>query len=357
MEVHARFAAESVVAEPAAREALRIAPVVDGHNDLAWQARDRVDYATDGFDRDRSDTFDTDLPRLRRGGVGGQFWSVFAESELVGDAAVVYTLQQVDFVHRLVEAYPDDLALAWSGDDVRAAWAQGRIASLLGAEGGHSLGTDRPLAVLRALRRLHVRYLTLTHNHNTGWADSATDEPEHGGLSDLGRDVVREMNRLGMLVDLSHVAPSTMRDALDVTSAPVVVSHSGCQAVTDHPRNVPDDVLRGIAAGGGVVMIAFVPPFVSDEQARWWQGGRLGRRPAVTVEHVVRHVEHAAEVMGVAHVGLGSDYDGFPEFPQGLGDVTGFAVLLDALAARGWSAQDLAALAGGNALRLLDAVA
>ena len=353
-----RYAAAVQARHDVVREALAIAPVVDGHNDLAWEMRDKRDYDPAGFDADLTGVMHTDLPRLRRGGVGGQFWSVYAATDLVGDEAVVYTLHQVDFVHRLVAAYPDDLALAWSGDDVRAAWATGRVASLLGAEGGHSLGTDRPLSVLRSLRRLDVRYLTLTHNHNTRWADSATDEAEHGGLNDEGRAIVREMNRLGMLVDLSHVAATTMHDALDVTTSSVIVSHSGCRAVTDHPRNVPDDVLRRIADNGGVVMIAFVPPFVSEEYARWSQKGKLlrGSQPVVTVDHVVAHVEHAAETMGVEHVGLGSDYDGFASFPEGLEDVTGFAVLLDALADRGWSADDLAAVAGRNALRLLDSV-
>lgn len=345
-------ASDLAASHPAVREALSIAPVVDGHNDLAWQARDRVDYSVEGLDADCSATFHTDLPRLRRGGQGGQFWSVYAPTDRKGADAVHYTLEQIDFVHRMIARYPDDLAFAWSGDDVRRAWEQGRIASLLGAEGGHSINGS--LAVLRGFARLGVRYMTLTHNDNTAWADSATDEPVHGGLTDFGREVVREMNRVGMLVDLSHVAASTMRDALDVTSAPVIFSHSGCRAVTDHPRNVPDDVLERVPGNGGVLMVTYVPGFVNADFAAWRDAGEHGTPPEVTVGEVVAHVEHARDVVGIDHLGLGGDYDGYQWFPTAMGDVTGHAVLLDALAERGWSARDLAQLAGANILRVLD---
>lgn len=346
---------EPAVRTTAAREALARGPLVDGHNDLAWALRLTRDYSVEGLDdeTDPGPPLHTSIDRLRRGGVGAQFWSVFAETDLVGGEAVQYTLEQVDAVHRLVARYPGTFELAWSADDVRRAWRAGRIASLLGAEGGHSIGGS--LGVLRVLRGLGVRYLTLTHNATTSWADSATDEPRHGGLAPFGREVVAELNRLGMLVDLSHVAESTMRAALDVTTAPVVFSHSGCRAVTDHPRNVPDDVLRRLAGNGGVVMVAFVPPFVHAGYAAWRAGGRVGTPPRVGVDDVADHVEHARDVAGVEHVGLGSDYDGFAAFPEGMEDVTGFARLLDRLAERGWSAADLAALAGGNVLRVLDA--
>jgi membrane dipeptidase len=341
------------VTHPAVVEALQLAPLVDGHNDLAWEARVNRGYSVEGLDGDLRGTGHTDIARLRRGGVGAQFWSVYTPCDQKGAAAVTYTLEQIDFVRRMIDRYPDTFAYAWSGDDVRAAWQSGRIASLLGAEGGHSI--DGSLAVLRQLAQLGVRYMTLTHNENTPWADAATDEPEHGGLTDFGRDVVREMNAVGMLVDLSHVAATTMRDALDVTSAPVIFSHSSCGTVTDHPRNVPDDVLERLPGNGGVLMVAFVPAFVSAEFAEWWESDRSGPQPRVTVGDVVAHVEHAREVMGVEHIGLGGDYDGFAVFPEGMDDVTGYAALLDELAERGWSARDLSHLMGGNLLRVLDA--
>ncbi|WP_375001157.1 dipeptidase [Aeromicrobium sp. CTD01-1L150] len=342
------------VTHPAARAALRRAPVFDGHNDLAWETRLRRDYSVEGLDGDLTGRGHTDIARLRRGGVGAQFWSVFAPCDERGADAVTYTLEQIDFVRRMIERHPETFAPAWSGDDVRRAWEQGRIASLLGAEGGHSI--DGSLAVLRQLAALGVRYMTLTHNENTAWADSATDEPVHDGLTAFGRDVVREMNTLGMLVDLSHVAATTMRDALEVTAAPVIFSHSGCRAVTDHPRNVPDDVLQQLSGNGGVLMLAFVPTFVSSDFHRWWEGDRADAAPVVGVEEVVAHVEHAREVAGIEHIGLGGDYDGFATFPQRLEDVSGYAVLLDALAERGWSTDELAHLTGENILRVLDAV-
>ncbi|WP_243838835.1 dipeptidase [Aeromicrobium yanjiei] len=345
----------SAVTQPAAIEALGLAPLIDGHNDLAWGARKTRAYSVDGLDGDMTGVFDTDIARLRRGGVGGQFWSVYSPSDILPAEAVTYTLEQIDFVHRLIERYPDAFSYAWSGDDVRRAWRDGRVASLIGAEGGHSI--DGSLAVLRELARLGVRYMTLTHNDNTPWADSATDEPVHGGLTDFGREVVAEMNRLGMLVDLSHVAATTMHDAIDVSSAPVIFSHSSCRAVTDHPRNVPDDVLERLPANGGVLMVAYVPYFVNQDVARWADTDRATPPPRSTVDDVVAHVEHARDVAGVDHIGIGSDYDGVDIFPEGMGDVTGHAVVLDRLAERGWSAGDLAKLMGDNVLRVLDATA
>ena len=338
------------------------------------------DKPASGYDLDTVDVsqpqpqLQTDLPRLRTGGVGGQFWSVYVPCSFRGAAAVTATLQQVDAVHLLVERYPDDLVLVTDADGLDAALASGRIASLLGAEGGHSI--DNSLGVLRDLHRLGVRYLTLTHNANTDWADSATDVPRHGGLTRFGREVVGELNRLGMLVDLSHVAATTMHDALDVTAAPVVFSHSSARAVADHPRNVPDDVLARLPDNGGVCMVTFVPRFVSPAAARWSAevhdaalaagidprdlesldafGDAYPRPcPPATLADVVAHVEHVREVAGLAHVGLGGDYDGTAATPVGLEDVSRYPVLLGALRDRGWSGPELAALAHGNVTRLL----
>ena len=325
-------------------------PVIDGHNDLPWERRDTHASGVEGIDSEEG-SLHTDLPKLRAGGVVGQFWSVFVPAD--DPDPVRTTLQQVDVAHRIIERYPESLVLARTAAEVRAAIDSGRIASLLGAEGGHSIGDD--LAVLRTLARLGVRYMTLTHNDDTPWADSATGERAHGGLTDRGRQVVAEMERIGMLVDLSHTAPATMRDTLDVATQPVVFSHSSTVAVADHPRNVPDDVLGRLADNGGVVMITFVPQFVSTAYAEWLAAGSPGAAPPVTVSDVADHVEHAREVAGVAHIGLGGDYDGTPVLPPDLRDVSRYPVLAAELQRRGWGAADLRALAGGNVLRVLEA--
>lgn len=327
--------------------------LIDGHNDLPWAARTLADYSVEGLDDPAAPArFQTDLPRMRQGGMLGQFWSVYAEDEPEVDA-VQYTLEQIDCVHRLVQRYPQQLAFARTAGDVERAAAEGRIASLLGAEGGHSIASS--LAMLRMFARLGVRYLTLTHNNNTPWADSATDTPQHGGLSPFGEAVVREMNALGMLVDLSHVAETTMTHALRVTDSPVIFSHSSCRAVTQHPRNVPDSVLRELPGNGGVIMVSFVPVFVSQDYADWWDAGREGAAPPVDIDAVVAHFNHARDVAGIEHVGVGSDFDGFDSFPEGLGDVAGFARLREALAASGWSDADLRRVWSGNILRVLRA--
>jgi membrane dipeptidase len=363
--------------EDRARALLDASPVLDGHNDLPWAMRllagydfGKVDVAAD------QPGLHTDIPRLRAGGVGAQFWSVYVPSTLQGDHAVSATLEQVDAVHAMVARYGDALALATTADEVERAWASRRIASLLGAEGGHSI--DCSLGALRMLFALGVRYLTLTHNHNVPWADSATDAPAHGGLTRFGEEVVREMNRIGMLVDLSHVAPATMRAALDASEAPVIFSHSSARALCDVPRNVPDDVLERLAANDGVCMVAFVPTFVSPACAAWWAEARerlaaqgipehdfaAGRqalaaieadlpRPEATIAEVADHVEHVREVAGADHVGLGGDYDGVDRQPAGLDDVSGYPRLIAELLDRGWSDADLAKLASGNALRVL----
>jgi membrane dipeptidase len=353
-------------------------PVWDGHNDLAWELRRRVRYDLTAIDltADQSGTgLHTDLPRLRAGGVGAQFWSVYVSCAFTGDSAVSATLEQIDAVRRLVDAYPDRLALASTVDDVDRARADGRIASLLGAEGGHSINCS--LGTLRMLSALGVRYLTLTHVRNTPWADSATDEPRVGGLSAFGHEVVREMNRLGMLVDLSHVAPSTMRAALDTSTAPAFFSHSSARALCDHPRNVPDDLLTRVRDSNGVVMVTFVPGFVSpvyrhwmdalmEAEASWdhasdspqWSEARdawvaTNPPPPCTVGDVADHVEHVREVAGVDHVGLGGDYDGVVTTPDGLDDVSTYPKLLAELAARGWSDADLARLTWHNVRRVV----
>jgi len=325
-------------------------PVIDGHNDLPWERRDTHDSGVEGIDTEDG-SLHTDLPKLRAGGVVGQFWSVFVPAD--DPDPVRTTLQQVDVAHRIIERYPDALALARTAAEVRAAIDSGRIASLLGAEGGHSIGDD--LAVLRDLARLGVRYMTLTHNDDTPWADSATGAHPHGGLTDRGREIVAEMERIGMLVDLSHTAPATMRDTLDVAKQPVVFSHSSTIAVNDHPRNVPDDVLARLADNGGVVMITFVPQFVSAPYAEWLAAGSSEDAPPVTVSDVADHVEHARDVTGVAHIGLGGDYDGTPVLPPDLRDVSRYPVLAAELQRRGWGPAELRALAGGNVLRVVEA--
>ncbi|MFB6830622.1 dipeptidase [Streptomyces hydrogenans] len=362
-----------------ARALLAEAPVVDGHNDLPWALRQQCGYDLDLLDiaGDRSASLHTDLARLRAGGVGAQFWSVYVPGALAGDHAVSATLEQIDAVDRLVERYAADLAPARTADDVRKARADGRIASLKGAEGGHSI--DNSLATLRAFHALGVRYMTLTHNENNDWADSATDEPRHGGLTAFGRAVVREMNRCGMLVDLSHVAATTMRDALDASTAPVVFSHSSARAVCDHPRNIPDDVLERLPANGGVAMATFVPKFIlpaavewtlrADENLRAHGRHHLDTtpeakalhaafeardpRPIATAATVADHLDHMREAAGVDHIGIGGDYDGTAFTPAGLDDVAGYPNLIAELLDRGWSRADLTKLTWSNALRVL----
>ncbi|WP_053693663.1 dipeptidase [Streptomyces sp. WM6372] len=362
-----------------ARELLAEHPVVDGHNDLPWALREQVRYdlARRDIADDQRGRLHTDLPRLRAGGVGAQFWSVYVRSDYAGDTAVSATLEQIDAVAQLIERYPADLVRALTADDMEAARADGRIASLMGAEGGHSINNS--LATLRALHQLGVRYMTLTHNDTIDWADSATDEPRHGGLSDFGREVVREMNRIGMLVDLSHVAATTMRDALAVSAAPVIFSHSSSLAVCDHPRNIPDDVLERLPANGGVAMATFVPKFILPAAVEWTlaadenlrahgfhhldttpEAMALHRafeaerpRPVATAATVADHLDHMREVAGVDHIGIGGDYDGTAFTPAGLDDVAGYPNLIAELLARGWSRADLAKLTWSNAVRAL----
>jgi membrane dipeptidase len=323
-------------------------PVIDGHNDLAWERRISQDYSLEHLDDDEL-TFQTDLPALRRGGVVGQFWSVFVDCEVADP--LQSTLQQIDYVHRMIERHPEHLRLAFTSTEVKEAIASGRIASLLGAEGGHSIVDD--LAVLRLFARLGVRYLTLTHNEDTPWADSATGQHPHGGLTDRGREIVAELERNSILVDLSHVSPATMHDALDVATRPVIFSHSGARALSDHPRNVPDDVMARLPENGGVLMLTFVPQFLSLPWHEWSENGKEGEEPVVDVALVADHIEHARGIVGIAHVGLGSDFDGINNVPRGLENVSCYPAIAEELRRRGWTPAELHALACGNILRVL----
>ena len=367
-------------------------PLIDGHNDLPWEIRERFGGDLAKVDLSANTAalpapsgslpMMTDIPRLRRGRVGAQFWSVFIPVEMKGPQAVQATLEQIDLVKAMCARYPRDLAMAYSAADIRRLHKAGQIASLVGVEGGHQINDSLP--VLRAYYDAGARYLTLTHSSNTAWADSATDMPVHHGLTAFGKEVVREMNRLGMLVDLAHVSEETMRAALAVTQAPVIFSHSSARALVDHPRDVPDEVLRLVAANGGIVMVNFAPPYVSDARRRWeaervaeearnnsppFGGLYIGQpdraaaalkawdavhpKPPVTVADVADHIEHIRKVAGVDHAGLGSDFDGIPETPDGLESVERFPALLQELERRGWSDAELAKVAGDNLLRVL----
>ena len=371
---------------------LKQTPLIDGHNDLPWEIRDRFKSRLDGVDL-KSDTSKlppppdsaplmTDIPRMRAGHMGGQFWSVWVPVELKGAESVQTTLEQIDLVKRMAARYPADLEMALTAADVRRIHHAGRIACLIGIEGGNQI--DNSLAVLRQMYELGARYMTLTHVLTTGWADSATDTPVHHGLTPFGVEVVHEMNRLGMLVDLSHVSPDTMKAALAASAAPVIFSHSSARALDDHPRDVPDDVLVLVARNGGVVMANFAPSYVSADRNHWeadraaelaryssppygglyigqperakaaleeWQ--RQHPKPVVTLEQVADHIEHIRAVAGIDHVGIGSDFDGIPEAPRGLENVTRYPALLVELMRRGWSDADIAKLAGDNILRVM----
>ena len=369
-------------------------PLIDGHNDLPWEIRERYkgDVAAINL---RADTrhlpveagqaaFMTDIPRLRAGLVGAQFWSVWIPVNVPGFEAVQMTLEQIDLVKRMSAQYPADFAMAYTAADIRRIHKNHRIASLIGIEGGHQINNS--LAMLRQMYDAGARYMTLTHSSNTPWADSATDTPAHHGLTPFGIEVVREMNRLGMLVDLSHVSADTMKAALAVSQAPIMFSHSSARALDDHPRNVSDEVLRAVAANGGIVMVNFAPPYVSAARNRWeadhaaektrynsppFAGLYIGQperakaaleeweaqhpRPATTLAQVADHIEHVRQIAGVDHVGLGSDFDGIPDAPVGLEGVDRYPALLEELMRRGWSDSDIAKLAGENLLRTMAA--
>ncbi len=364
-------------------EALRIqreALLIDGHNDLPWQFREKGDLALRKLDlhqSQKSKGLHTDIPRLREGGVGAQFWSAYVPADTAKKGtAVRMTLEQIDIIHRMVAAYPDTFAMASTADDIVRIHKQGKIASLIGVEGGHSI--DNSLGVLRIYYTLGVRYMTLTHSETLDWADSATDEARHHGLTKFGEQVVHEMNRLGMLVDISHVSAETMRHALRVTRAPVIASHSSAYSVAEHPRNVPDDVLELVKKNDGVVMVNFFPGFVVPEAARLtrdiFQMAREMQKkypderefraalrqwqkehpiPTGSVHHVVDHIEHIIKVAGVEHVGIGSDYDGINAVPKQLEDVSCYPYITQELLNRGHSKEDIVKILGGNLLRVL----
>lgn len=361
-------------------ELLREAPLVDGHNDLLWALRSAREHG--GVEPDIAEAcpeLQTDLPRLSAGGLGAQFWSVFVPSDLEPHEAVTRTLEQIDALHRLVRRFPERLGLARTADEVERVAASGRIASMIGVEGGHCIGGS--LGVLRILARLGAGYLTLTHNDDTPWADSATGEHPHGGLTGFGEEVVLELNRSGVLVDLSHVSDDTMRQAIEVSRAPVIFSHSSAKALCDVARNVPDDVLEQVGRSGGVVMVTFVPAFVApDGPAAFEAGWRRTRElraehpedpgavrtameawfssnpdvPA-TVGQVADHIDHVRAVAGIDHIGVGSDFDGAGTMPDGLTDVSCYPALFSELAARGYDDDALRKIAGRNLLRVMRA--
>ncbi len=369
--IQATWAADENMAR--ARAVLEDAPVVDGHNDLPWVIREKFGGDVEGYDISVRARFDTDIPRLRAGMVGTQFWSVYVPSSMSPLEAMQAQLEQINIAHRIIGMYPDDLMLATSIADIDKARSQGLVASLLGMEGGHTIANS--LGALRSYYDLGVRYMTLTHFHSNDWADSATGDVRHEGITEFGREVVREMNRLGMLVDLSHVSAGTMIDVLDVSEAPVIFSHSSARALTDHARNVPDSILRRVTENGGVVMVTFIPPYVSEERREWEDGmipllknvttdaewDEVGREyrivngvpPTATLSQVADHIEHVANVAGVEHVGIGSDFYGASgdDLIEGLEDVSKYPDLIAELAGRGWSDEDLAKLTRQNLLR------
>lgn len=368
---------------PQAIEVLERVPLIDGHNDLPGQYRRRVDYKfseLDIFDTTKNEdgpTVHTDIPRLRQGRVGAQWWSVYATADTSEPEAMQTTIEQIDFVYGMAERYPEHFEIALTADDVERIFAEGRIASLIGMEGGHSIGNS--LGALRMFHRLGARYMTLTHSRTLDWADAAGDFPRHDGLSEFGEEVVREMNRLGMMVDISHVAPATMRDALAVSEAPVMFSHSSALAINGHPRNVPDDILELTRDNNGIVMVTFVENYVSEERrqmqakkaayqtqveslypgmpdaieremATWETENEM---PKSTLEQVADHIDHIRDMIGADHIGIGSDYDGIRSLPTGLEDVSALPSLFAELLARGYAEEELEKIAGLNMLRVM----
>ena len=353
-------------------------PLIDGHNDYPWAVRENAKRNLDQLDITKPQpSIHTDVGRLRAGGVGAQFWSVYVPAELQGQTAVTATLEQIDIVHRMMRKYPDTFELALTADDIERIFKKGKIASLIGMEGGHSI--DNSLAALRMFHRLGARYMTITHAKNIPWADSATDTPKLGGLSPFGEEVIREMNWLGMLVDLSHVSPETMTDAISVSAAPVIFSHSSARALNDVPRNVPDNVLQLLPKNGGVVMVTFVPGFLSPKVAAWnarqtEETNRLQQQfasdeaarksgleawtkanpaPRATVADAADHIDHIRKVAGIDHIGLGGDFDGITSVPEGLEDVSSYPRLTAELLRRGYKDDDIKKILGLNILRVM----
>jgi membrane dipeptidase len=353
-------------------------PLIDGHNDYPWALREKSQRDLEKLDISKPQpSIMTDIPRLKAGGVGGQFWSVYVPAELTGQTAVTATLEQIDVVHQMMRRYPLTFELALTADDVMRIFKRGKVASLIGMEGGHSI--DNSLAALRMFHRLGARSMTLTHSKNTPWADSATDDPKAGGLSPFGEEVVREMNWLGMLVDLSHVSPDTMQDAIRVSQAPVIFSHSSARALTERTRNVPDNILEMVARKDGVVMVTFVPGFISPAVAAWtelqtaeqtrWAGlfpadaaavargveewTKAHPAPLAHLTDVADHIDHIRKVAGVEHIGLGGDFDGITAVPRGLEDVSTYPALTAELLRRGYREDDVKKILGQNVLRVM----
>jgi membrane dipeptidase len=352
-------------------------PIIDGHNDYPWELREKAQRDLDKLDMSKAQpSIMTDIARLRSGGVGGQFWSVYVPGDLQGQTAVTATLEQIDIVHGMVRKYPETFELALTAADVARVIQKGRIASLIGMEGGHSI--DSSLGALRMFHRLGARYMTLTHNKNLPWADCAAEAPVLGGLSPFGEDVVREMNWLGMLVDLSHVSPDTMADAIAVSRSPVIFSHSNARAVTDVPRNVPDNILKMVATNNGIVMVTFVPGFASPKVAAWqkerdaieatnkdlernsdrvkvlmsaWD--QQNPAPRATVSDVANHIDHIKKIAGIDHLGIGGDFDGITSVVQGLEDVSTYPALTAELLKRGYKDDEIKKILGLNILRVL----
>lgn len=355
-----------------AKELLMSTPLIDGHNDLPWLIREETGGDVVAFRLELENKFDTDIPRLREGLVGGQFWSVWIPGETAPADSRRLQLEQIDIARQIIESHPDTFQLALTADDIERVFAEGKIASLLGMEGGYALNNS--IVAMREFYGLGVRYMTLTHNVTLDWADAALGEQRNGGLTAFGRTLVREMNRTGMLVDIAHTSPTTMHQALDASKAPVIWSHAAARALVDHPRNVPDDVLLRLPKNGGVVMVTFIPSFLSKEvwemeETLWatdvalelisdyrdvWMAhdAEVGAIRA-SIDDVVKHIEHIRDVAGVDHVGIGSDYWGMVDMPIGLEDVSGFPRLFAALIQRGWTDEELRKLAGGNLLRAM----
>ena len=351
-----------------AKKILSSTPLIDTHNDVPWTIRNREQAPRDIFEFDLRKNLDgdTDIPRLREGMVGGQFWSVFIPGEVEEFGYAKMQLEQIDIAHRMIELYPDDLELALTADDIINSFKKGKIASLIGIEGAHAI--ENSLGALRIYYRLGVRYMTLTHNVTLDWADAVMDEPKNNGLTEFGNEVVGEMNRLGMLIDLSHVSPKVMSDVLTVTESPVIFSHSNARGLTSHPRNVPDSILVRLKDNGGVVMLSFIPFFVSQEAADYLEANDWTIKGANTVEslkalsegmpkanvgHVVEHIEYVRDLAGIDHIGIGSDYYGSDDMPIGLEDVSKYPNLFAALIKKGWPDEDLKKLAGENILRVM----
>lgn len=355
-----------------AKELLRSSPLVDGHNDLPWLIREETGGDVTAFQLEEENDFDTDIPRLRRGLVGAQFWSVWIPGETAAADSKRIQLEQIDTARQIIDTHPETFELASTAEDIERIFATGKIASLLGMEGGYALNNS--LAAIGEYYELGVRYMTLTHNATLDWADAALGEQRHGGLTAFGRDVVREMNRAGMIVDIAHTSPATMQQTLDVALAPVIFSHAAAAAIVDHPRNVADDVLLRLPDNGGVVMVTFIPSFLSKEvwemeEKLWATDAPIGTvqefrgmweaydaefgAVRASIDDVADHIEHIRDIAGVKHVGIGSDYWGMPDMPLGLEDVSGFPRLFAELIQRGWNDEDLRMLAGGNILRVM----